>query len=235
MESFVNKVQNLSSQSRMFWAIGLAIVVFLMLPPSLRISTRLLAAWCAGAGCFLLLVMIMMRNATAVVTCDRSQRYGTHSFTMIALPVVAACISLLAITFLLSTTRDAGAIVITVHLGLSALAILCSWFLIPVTFARRYATLYYRPSRTAPEIDWTAETVFTRGLVFVEENAPTYWDFLYFSLILSATGQTADTQICSRPMRRLALVQCLIAFFFFAGVLAMSVNIGSAVLAVAQH
>jgi uncharacterized membrane protein len=231
MESLVNRVENLSAQTRLVWAIGLALAVFLLLPPSLHMSTRLLAAWCAGAGNFLLLVMLMMRSATTAITRDRSQRHGASSFTMLALPVVAASMSLFAVAFLLATAKDAPALIITGHLGLSALAILCSWFLIPVTFARRYATLYYHPSRAAAD----GEPVWTRGLDFVAETTPTYWDFLYFAFILAATAQTADTMIVSRSMRRLALAQCLIAFFFFVGVFAMTVNIGSSVLAAAHN
>jgi uncharacterized membrane protein len=233
MASWVSSVQNFPSRTRLVWAIGLAIVVFWMLPPSLQLSTRLLATWCAGAGCFLLLVMTMMMSATDLTTRDRSQRYEAHPLTMVVLPVVAACISLLAMTFLLSTEKDAPAIVITMHLGLAVLAILCSWLLIPFTFARRYATLYYRQFREDPETDWSTESAFAKGLIFVEENAPTYRDFLYFALILTATAQTADTAISSRPIRHLALAHCLIAFFFLMGVVAMTVNIGSTVLAAA--
>jgi uncharacterized membrane protein len=235
MKSLVHSVQNLSSRTRLGVAIGVSIGVFAILPTSLQLSTRLLATWCAGAGCFLLLAMLMMKRATAEVTRDRSQRYGAHPLTMVVLPILAACASLSAIAFLLSTAKEAPALALAVHLGLSALAILCSWFLIPVTFARRYATLYYCPSGEDSEADCNPETAFTRGLMFVEETAPTYWDFLYFAFIIAATAQTADTMIVSRPMRRLALAQCLIAFFFFVGVLAMTVNIGSGVLAAAHN
>ena len=235
MESLVHRVQNLSSQTRLGMAIGVAIVVFLLLPTSLHWSTRLLSTWCAGAGCFLLLVLLMIKSATAEVTRARSQRYGAHPLTMIVLPIAAACTSLFAIAFLLSTVKDAPALVIAVHIGLSALAIFCAWFLLPVTFARRYATLYYRPYEEASEAIEKTTTPFTGGLIFAEETTPTYWDFLYFAFILSATAQTADTMIASRSMRRLALVQCLIAFFFFVGVLAMTVNIGAGVLAAAQN
>lgn len=236
MTSLVNRVQNLSSQMRLVWAIGLAVCVFLMLPSNLQISTRLLAAWGAGAGAFLLLAMLMMQKATAAVTRDRSQRcYGAHPVTMMFLPIGVACISLFAITFLLSTVKNAPALVLMGHIGLAVFAILCSWFLIPITFARRYATIYYRQPKANSETDWNTELNWAGGLTFAEEAAPTYWDFLYFAFILTATAQTADTMIASRPMRRLALVQCLIAFFFFVVVFAMLVNIGSSVIAAAYN
>ena len=233
MESLANRLQNLSSRTRLVWAIGLAILVFLTLPSTLQISTRLLSAWCAGAGCFLLLVMVMMRSATAAVTRDRSQRYGASAWATVGFPSVAAGISILAISFLVSLSKEASTLTTAVHLGLSTLAIACSWFLIPVTFARRYATLYYQPK--PDEGNWDSELAWARGLDFVEEETPTYWDFLYFAFILGATAQTADTMIVSRSMRRLALVQCLTAFFFFVGVFAMTVNIGSGVLAAAHN
>jgi uncharacterized membrane protein len=204
---------------------SLAFGVFLSLPPVSPLSTRLLAAWCAGAGSFLVLVLMMMRVATAEVTCYRSQRFGARQFTLFILPVLAACMSSLAIAFLVSATQGKSTLDLTVHIGLSALAIIVSWSLLHVTFARRYATLYYQPNGIY------AENVIAGGLRFVEEIAPTYWDFLYFAFILGCTAQTADTMIVSRPMRRLALAQCLIAFFYFVGVLGMTVNIGSGILA----
>jgi uncharacterized membrane protein len=225
MTSLNSLVQNLSAQTRLGWSMTLAIGVFVCLPPAFPLSTRLLAAWCVGVGFFLALVLMMMRVATAEVTRYRSQRFGARPFTLFVLPVISACISVLAIAFLLSATQGKSTLDLTVHIGLSALAIIISWSLLHVTFARRYATLYYQPNGIY------AEDAVAGGLKFVEETTPTYLDFLYFAFILGCTAQTADTMILSRPMRRLALAQCLIAFFYFVGVLGMTVNLGSGILA----
>jgi len=84
-------------------------------------------------------------------------------------------------------------------------------------FAQQYAALYYRPD--APG-----------GIEFQGQDSPTDWDFLYFAFVLGATAQTSDTFITSRPVRRLALAQCLIAFWYFVGIVGMTVNLVSELL-----
>lgn len=58
-----------------------------------------------------------------------------------------------------------------------------------------------------------------------DDGPPDYGDFLYFSITLAATAQTSDVAISSRAMRRLVLVQTLLAFAFNTGVLALAINI----------
>ena len=54
-----------------------------------------------------------------------------------------------------------------------------------------------------------------------------YVDFLYFAFVLGTTSQTSDVTINSSPMRRLALLHGVIAFFFNTTLLALMVNIAA--------
>ncbi len=49
--------------------------------------------------------------------------------------------------------------------------------------------------------------------------------FLYFSYVIGATAQTADTNVTSNAMRRLVLVHGVFAFFFNTVIIASAVNI----------
>ncbi len=224
MRSVSRRFQNLWPESRLGWAIALAIGVFLIVPTDLGVKTRVLAGWTVGVGYYMAALAVLMKQATAEQTRDRSQQHRVSSTVIFALVITVACVVLFAIGFLLSIGKAMPPVIQILHVGLSVLSILGAWFLIHTTFAQQYAALYYRSDLTNEEHPWAG------GLAFPKEAHPNYWDFLYFSFILGATAQTADTLILSRSIRRLALVQTLIAFWFFVGILAMCVNIGSGLL-----
>ena len=69
-----------------------------------------------------------------------------------------------------------------------------------------------------------------RGLIFPGESEADYWDFLHFSLIIGVASQTADIQISSRKLRRIATVHSLIAFVFNTVILALAVNMAVSLL-----
>jgi uncharacterized membrane protein len=214
-------VQNLPPRARLSTALGCATLVFLGLPPVFALNTRLLAAWTVAVSCLLGLMLLMISSATPEVTRDRARRYRNHNWVVFALMSSATFSSLFAITLLLSVTKDESALLSSLHVGLSALAIGSSWFLMHTTFAQQYAALYYHPDASGNDAG---------GLRFTADAVPSYWDFIYFSFVIGATSQTSDTFILSRPMRRLALGQALISFLFLVGILAMCVNIGSGLL-----
>lgn len=94
-------------------------------------------------------------------------------------------------------------------------AVAVSWTFTHIIFALHYAHRFYAPQAAG----------VAGGLLFPGEDEPDYWDFLHFSLIIGVASQTADVQIASRPLRRLATVHSLVAFLFNTVVLALTVNL----------
>jgi uncharacterized membrane protein len=89
--------------------------------------------------------------------------------------------------------------------------------LLPTLFALDYAGLFYRVEQG-------------EGLVFPEAAAgfkPDYVDFLYFSFTIAVALQTSDVAVTGKPMRRLVLVQSLLAFVFNTTILAFTINIAA--------
>jgi uncharacterized membrane protein len=86
-------------------------------------------------------------------------------------------------------------------------------------FALHYAHGFY-----APRDDGEGDR---GGLIFPGEDEANYWDFLHFALIIGVANQTADIQIASRRLRGLATVHSLIAWFFNAVILALTVNLAA--------
>lgn len=68
------------------------------------------------------------------------------------------------------------------------------------------------------------------GLAFPGEDNPDYGDFLYFACVIGTAAQTADVPFTSRTMRRTGLVHGVLAFFFNATLLALTINIASGLL-----
>jgi len=55
-------------------------------------------------------------------------------------------------------------------------------------------------------------------------------DFMYFAIVIGMTSQTADVGLATTRMRRLVMVQGLIAFAFNTTLLALTVNIAAGLL-----
>lgn len=95
-----------------------------------------------------------------------------------------------------------------------------SWLCANLVHAFHYANLYYAPP--APQKQG--------GLRFPDEGEPLFADFCYFAFVIGMTSQVSDVMIESRPMRRLATLHGLQAFFFNLGVLALTINMLSSAL-----
>ena len=181
-------------------------------PGVLAWQTRALIGWNLTVWIYLPLIVWMMLTGDAVHHVQqRARRLAEGVPVVLLLAVLGALASLAAITLELQAAKQSH----QPGYLLLVLATVCgSWLLLPVEFALAYASLYHRPGQTAP------------GLLFPgDDGPPDYGDFLYFSITLAATAQTSDVGIGSRPMRRLVLVQTLLAFAFNTGVLALAINI----------
>lgn len=101
--------------------------------------------------------------------------------------------------------------------GLTVTTIALSWLFVQMIFALHYAHAFYAPDEGGKGD--------REGLTFPGEAEADYWDFLHFALIIGVANQTADEQISSRPLRRIATVQSLVAWLFNTVILALAVNL----------
>ncbi|MBF2080592.1 MAG: DUF1345 domain-containing protein [Synechococcales cyanobacterium T60_A2020_003] len=47
---------------------------------------------------------------------------------------------------------------------------------------------------------------------------------MYFAFTIGMTSQTSDIVVSTRPMRRLVLLHAIVSFFFYAVILATTIN-----------
>ena len=197
--------------------VGIALIVFL--PRTIAGPTRALFAWDLGAGLYLGLALTMMFRSDVETMRRRAARVQDDGAAVIlALTVVAAVASLAAILLELSGIKGLSPREQTLHLGLAAVTILLSWSFVHTAFALHYAHEFYD--------DDTGKDA-QPCLDFPGTPEPDYIDFLYFAFVLGTTSQTSDVTINSSPMRRLALLHGVIAFFFNTTLLALMVNIAA--------
>lgn len=207
----------LNARTRLLVAIGVGVFVFIVLPPWMHLAARILCAWDAWMVCFLALTWTVMLKATPKSMRQTAQQQDPRRVIILSLTTTAACVSLLAIGFMLNNAKRAHQLILIYYVAIAALTIIGSWLLVHTIFALHYAHGYYGDGRDSTEI--------AAGLEFPEDRQPDYWDFLYFSFVIGMTSQVSDVAISSMPLRRLALLHGILSFFFNTTILAMSINI----------
>ncbi len=181
-------------------------------PGTLAWQTRLLLGWNLVVWIYLPLVLWMMLGTLAPDRVQQRARQLAEGVpAMLLLAVLGAAASLVAVTFEIQTARHAQS---TGGLLLVLATVAGSWLLLPVEFALAYASIYHRHGSGAHGLEFPGR-----------DEPPDYGDFLYFSITVAATSQTSDVAVSSRLMRRLVLLQSLLAFVFNTGVLALSINL----------
>ena len=195
----------------------LGLIVVLVLPQSLHLSTRLLLGWDVGAVFYLTTAFLLAQDFDLKRAQLRAGRYDEGGLLILILTVAAAVMSLAAIVVELgaSRTNTSGRLAF----ALAGITTLLSWALIHTIFAFHYAHRCYRDS-----------TSRCSGLAFPTEPQPNYWDFIYFSFVIGMTFQVSDVQVTSTPLRRLVIAHGVISFFFNVAILALAVNLGASLI-----
>lgn len=216
----MDRVTRLLRLHAAFW-LGMAVLaaVVALAPIGGGWPMRLAAGWDAGVGVFLVLTFSHLFRARALADIRRrAAELDQAGAVVLPLSLVAALASVVVVVMAMAgggkpTAADAVFSITTVAL---------SWMFVHLIFALHYAHEFYAPHETG-EGD-------RGGLIFPGEHHADYWDFLHFGLVIGVANQTADIQISSRKLRRIATVHCLVAWFFNAVILALTVNLAVTLL-----
>lgn len=198
---------------RLFIAVACGLIVMFVLPGGWGWSARSLTGFDAGIGLYLCLVYILMAQSDIINIRRRAAIQDEGDLAVLTLAVAAALTSLGAIIAQLSAGHQKGA-----HLVLAISTIVLSWVFTHTIFALHYAHEFYGSGEKES------------GLKFPDEDEPDYWDFIYFSLVIGMTSQVSDVAVSSRLIRRIVTIHGVIAFFFNATLLALTVNIAASAL-----
>jgi uncharacterized membrane protein len=156
------------ARPRLVIATLLGLSTLVMLPATLSATTRALVAWDIGAGLYLALAWTMMLRANVERMRLRAKQQDDGAVVVLALTVFASIASLAAIVLELMGAKGHSPREQHLHLALSVVTILCSWFLVHTAFALHYAHEFYE------------DTPGTKQgcLTFPGNSEPKYLDFL---------------------------------------------------------
>jgi uncharacterized membrane protein len=196
-------------------AFGFAVTTALLLLPW-RMATRILVGWNSGVALYLILICRLMARASIDRIRERAAVEDEGAIALLGLTTAAALVSLAAVVVELG--QSPGAYQVALGIG----TILLAWAFMHTIFALHYAHEFYGEGQD--------ERI--GGLIFPGDEAPDYWDFLYYSLVVAMTAQVSDVQITSKVIRRLTAAHGVISFFFNVTVLALTVNIVSTLMQV---
>jgi len=185
-----------------------------------RPVTRWIVAWNCGAVLYLLLVGGMVAGARMQQIHRRALTQDDGARAVLALVTLASLTSLGAIVAELSLSKDLHGADKLLHVALALVTIATSWAFTQVMFALHYAHDYYLSKARGQD----------GGLSFPETTEPDYLDFLYFSVVIGTSGQTADVSLASREMRRIGMLHCVLAFVFNTSLVGLMINVASSLL-----
>ena len=212
-------VRTLRAQPRLVAATLVALATAALLPyewTALTV-TRCLIAWNVGTAVYLGFLAHMCLVSTPTRIRRRALVQAESSGVMLLLVVLAVLACLVAIVVQLALAKSLSGASRNAHIALALVTIISSWAFTHTIFALHYAHDYYAAlARKLPP-----------GLSFPDCTDPDYGDFLYCAFVIGTSGQTADVAFSSKPMRRVGLVHCVLAFLFNTTVLAMTINIAA--------
>ena len=197
----------------------------LLSPDQLHTVTRCLFGWNVGVWLYLALIGWMMWRADHARLRRASTAHAEGAATVLAVIVLATLMSLGAIAMELSGVKDSRTGYAAPHVLFALTTVVGSWLLLPTLFTLDYASIYYRTPGNGGDTG--------AGLTFPGAPAdfrPDYGDFAYFSFTIAVALQTSDVSIPSAKIRRLVLLQSVLAFAFNTLILALTVNIAAGLL-----
>lgn len=215
-------IVRVGAMQRLAVVIAVGVVAYVSQPQSVSWHTRAVASWDLSVLIYLGLAWWLIASSDAATTRSHALGQDQSGYVIFLFVVVAACASVVAIGFVVSTIRELAFWPRTWHLALTIAALISSWLLIQTVFAFHYARRYYAIRHR--ERSATPELLFPGG------KEPDYLDFAYYSFVIGMTSQVSDVAVTSRSMRRLSLIHSVLAFVFNIAVLALSINIIASVI-----
>lgn len=201
------------ARPRTFIALAAGILVFLLLPASYRLITRLVLSWDGLIAVYLVLVYGMMMNNDHQHIRRNAAMQDDGRFVILLVTAIGAFASIAAIVAELGAHRGPAELTIAIS------TIALSWAAVHTTFALHYAHDYYRHP--------------PGGLQFPggdKDEPADYWDFVYFSFVIGMTAQVSDVGITDKTIRRTATAHGIVSFIYNTALLALTVNIAASAI-----
>lgn len=190
-------------------------VAFFALSAIPSMMVRLALAWIVASSLYVLSTFLMMHFSTKENIAHLSEKEDDGAIFILLTTLLGSITSLVVIVMIMTDIKSLIISDTAKEIGLVLLTYLSSWLLIHTAFTLHYAHVYYQDYEKTKQ----------PPLLFPNTLNPNYVDFLYFSMVLGMTCQTADVNIASTRMRYLAMIQGLTAFVFNTTLLVLTINL----------
>jgi uncharacterized membrane protein len=203
-------LQTLLTHPRLSASTLLALVLAAALQARMGPARALLLSFDLASTVYLGTIGWMMGHSAPQALARRAERQLQGRWGVLVFSLLCSGVVLLALRLELRSGHGGHA----GDLPLAAASIVLSWLFFSVVFAQAYAHAdHLERKRGQP------------ALRFPDDAVPDYWDYLYFSVVLSMTFQTSDVNIAGRSVRHIVLLHSVAAFFFNVFILALTVNV----------
>lgn len=207
------------TRPRLVFAIIAGLVVALLLPGQWHSVTRILVGWNITVWLYLCTMGWLMVTANHQRVRQIAEQEDKSSVVILSIMCVAAVVSIAAIVLELSTLKGLPFRDSLAHYAFTVATVIGSWFLVAMLFTFHYAHIFYHSPQEH------------RALSFPDKKEELdYWDFLYFSFTIAVAAQTSDVSVMSNSLRKTALAQSLLSFWFNVAVIGLSINIAAGLL-----
>ena len=221
---FLRRIVKFEAHNRVAVALCVALLTFGITIHRLDLSVGVIVSWDAFALCSLVLAWTGIIFNDVKTRMEEARLQDSSRVAISVCVVLAAVAGLFGAGWLLHDAKNLSQGACALHVGLAVLTVVSSWLLVHTVLTLHYAHVCYQiagmSAENPPEI----------GLRFPNEPEPDFLDFAYFSFIIGMTGQTADVEITSRRVRRIALLHGILSFGFNAVIVALSLNLASSLL-----
>jgi uncharacterized membrane protein len=179
-------------------------------------QAAIMVGWDIAAAAYLARTWL----AIGALGADGTKRHANIEDSSRALAeviVISAGVALLAaVGLLLIRAGHEHGLTKAYLIAIGVLSVMLSWATVHTIFTLRYARTFYQ---------WPEG-----GIDFNEDDPPAYLDFAYLAFTIGMTFQVSDTNLTTKPVRRIALTHGLLSFLFGAVIVALSINVVASLL-----
>jgi uncharacterized membrane protein len=179
-------------------------------------QAAVLIGWDVAAAGYLFWTWTIVGGLDAGGTRQHATQEDPSTHLAEALVLVAGVALLGAVGLLLLKAGESHGGTKAYLISVGLLSVVLSWATVHTIFMLRYARSHYQSPQGAVE--------------FNEEDPPAYLDFAYLAFTIGMTFQVSDTNLTTKPIRRIALSHALLSFLFGAVMLAFAINIVASLL-----
>lgn len=179
-------------------------------------TASILLGWDIAVVIYLAWVWTAVWRLDPSITARLAKREDPSNAVAELVVVGAGTAQLAAVGFALLRASRATGSMKAYLIAVGLLSVVLSWTVVHTVFMLRYARAYYSEP--------------AGGIEFNEREPPTYLDFAYLSFTIGMTFQVSDTNITSKPIRRILLHHALLSYLFGAVLLAIAINVVATLL-----